>query len=458
MVRDQYSRRNLTLSKDEQKPKCGRCIKAKIECDGYRELTVIQYAGGRRKQKPTPAATAEEESRPTRSDFTCLSPWMNLKINPDELFTTYTSARLTRGFAAAHPSAVLIDRRLADECFLALSTSYFAHDHKEKHLVERGLKRYGAALSKLHATIAKPECLGSYDILEAVLLMALFETLISDKQDGGLAHALGMQRLLEIRGPETFQNPAERTMFQIARLTIAYASLVCRKPTILAQPEWKIVPWAKEPQSKSHYQYLVDVLIDCPTLLCMKDKALAIPRSDAQARAKRDFVAQACLRLEQLREWKQGWELIEAGSCSDVPALADTPLCYDSTTDTLVPAWKSRYIFTSTYHCQAIALYHSIRIHIHRMMRSQDDRADTINIATSQSETFESGIEICRCINYHLDMAQKGDPSFTLRFPLRMAWEGVQEQEPSVGAWLQAILQIIRTSTTNRWAVAGYLC
>ena len=389
-------------------------------------------------------------------NFNDLSPWKSLTIDLDEVFVVYTNTHLLNG-EGAHPSAMHVERKLADQCFLALATTYFAHDHHEKGLFERGLTRYGSALSNLHSALSDPRRHSSYEILESVILMTLFETLMSNKKDGWIAHSLGMQRLFELRGPETFQRNPERNMFEIARPTIIYASLVMRQRTILSQRRWKDVPWANDPKEKLLYHYVVDILADCPDLICIKDRALLLEDTEVRLKAMKVFITAARSKLDELRAWKATWDAKEPSCCMEISPTSDPPLCQNRNGEVPIKAWKTEYSFKSIYHCVTIAIYHSLRIHLHRMMKGHDAEADAITLQTAESETFTSGIEICRIVSYHMEMARKGEGSFAFMFPLRMAWEAVHEQEPNVGKWLQNILAEIATGPTGRWAVAGYL-
>ena len=67
------------------------------------------------------------------------------------------------------------DRTIAAECFLALSTTYFGIKHHEKAVTTRGLSRYGAALQTLHEALADENASRSFDVLEAVMIMAVIE-------------------------------------------------------------------------------------------------------------------------------------------------------------------------------------------------------------------------------------------------------------------------------------------
>ena len=170
----------------------------------------------------------------------------------------------------------------------------------------------------------------------------------------------------------------------------------------------------------------------------------------------RNFIVQAQAKVDELRAWKTTWDIKEPSCCMEVTPSSEPPLC-NSAGGLPIKAWKTEYSFKSVYHCVTIAMYHSIRIHLHRMMKGHDEEADAITAQTALAETFTSGIEICRLISYHLEMARRGEGSFAMMFPLRMAWEAVHEQEENVGKWLQNVLQDIATGPTGRWAVAGSL-
>lgn len=68
-----------------------------------------------------------------------------------------------------------IDRAITGECFLALSTTYFGIKHYETAVTTRGLTRYGAALHTVHGALADDVASRSFDVLEAVMIMAVIE-------------------------------------------------------------------------------------------------------------------------------------------------------------------------------------------------------------------------------------------------------------------------------------------
>ncbi|KAJ0374630.1 hypothetical protein COL26b_007097 [Colletotrichum chrysophilum] len=59
----------------------------------------------------------------------------------------------------------------------------FGLDNRQKPVVQRGLRKYGTALKALNNALGDPKGSRSFDVLEAVIVMALFEWAI-EKTDG----------------------------------------------------------------------------------------------------------------------------------------------------------------------------------------------------------------------------------------------------------------------------------
>lgn len=92
----------------------------------------------------------------------------------DEIYVTYTLTHLLRGVDEEDPSQG-VQRTLSDQCFMALATTYFGTQHQEKSVFEHGLQRYGKALKDVNMALGDPGRVIGYDLLESVVVMALFE-------------------------------------------------------------------------------------------------------------------------------------------------------------------------------------------------------------------------------------------------------------------------------------------
>jgi hypothetical protein len=166
---------------DETRPNCKRCIKAKLTCGDWPSLTVIQFDGHTRKQQQAPESI--EESPIAEENVLGLtlfsdppSPWSKIVISSDEIFVNYTWARLLKSSDQMDQTVVPgVDRTLSEQCFLALATSYFGNENREQAVMERGFQRYGSALKLLHEALGSASKSKTYDVLESIIVMSLFE-------------------------------------------------------------------------------------------------------------------------------------------------------------------------------------------------------------------------------------------------------------------------------------------
>jgi hypothetical protein len=95
---------------------------------------------------------------------------------PDDIFVQYTRSRLLRGVNATDPVVPpTVERVLVEKSFLALSTVFFGLDHHEKSVVNRGFRRYGNALGLVRQALGDQSRYQSFDLLESIIIMALFE-------------------------------------------------------------------------------------------------------------------------------------------------------------------------------------------------------------------------------------------------------------------------------------------
>lgn len=92
----------------------------------------------------------------------------------DEIYVSYTLTHLLRGVDEETPSQG-VQRTLSNQCFMALATTYFGTQHQEKSIFEHGLQRYGKALKNVNMALGDPGRVIGYDLLESVVVMALFE-------------------------------------------------------------------------------------------------------------------------------------------------------------------------------------------------------------------------------------------------------------------------------------------
>ncbi|CRG87048.1 hypothetical protein PISL3812_04062 [Talaromyces islandicus] len=419
-------------------------------------MTIIQF-DGRRRRKISPVSA--------NSLFNTHIPLFS-----DDIFVEYTKARLLQGPQVVNivlPSG--IDRSLFNKAFLALATTFFGVEHKEKGILSQGLLQYGDALSDVHKALGDPSRRNSYDLLESIAVMTLFEVpcfrfpsffLISDNEYGWLSHTEGLERLISLRGSESFKTYPNYIILQNYRPSIILSCILLRKHTILSKPEWKSIPWSLYPDAKTDMQFLVDILADCPGLFVQREEIeSSSPPSDRS-------VGYAKLRknisdvLDQLNQWEQNWEKNNTGYSYEVPSPVTTPILVDSWGRS-VPAWETVIEYESLYHANTVVVYHAtvilVQVLANQLVFSNATPLYSQNEGSFPDRTFAAGLAICRSVEYHLQSMRKGAGSFFLLFPLRMAYDAIGRTNPQIGVWLQSVLQQIQDGKTGRWGTAKYL-
>ncbi|EED14757.1 conserved hypothetical protein [Talaromyces stipitatus ATCC 10500] len=465
---------------DEQKPHCLRCIKAKLECSGYPDVTIIQFDGRRRRRTSTPTSrntlNSDRElsteivpravsSTPQIASTAGPSIEPRISLNYNDVFMEYTRSKLFRGLDSE--DLVLppnLDQGLVSKAFLALCTTFFGVEHKEQQLISRGFHQYGHALERVHGALGDPSRRASFDLLKSIAVMSLFEFLISDRQDGWLSHTVGLEKLYALRGPYSFKTLSELQLFENSRPSIIFSSLFLRRHTILSKPEWKVMPWITYPDKKTAMQRLVDLLADCPALFMEQDRiASESPGTPDQTGDLIELLRKVIRLLDDLLQWNEQWELENPDYCYDVPAPASTPLIasmYDG--DSYVPAWSTVLEYKSMYHANTVIVYNGTLVLLLNLaqsvmqMKSIPTMHQTPHII-DMKKIYNAGITICRSVEYHLQSMRQGAGSFFLLFPLRMAYVSVGRTEPTIGTWIQDVLKQIQDGKSGRWATAKYL-
>jgi hypothetical protein len=98
----------------------------------------------------------------------------NLPISYDDLFMEFTHLNLLPGTEKIDVVPG-VDRAITAQCFLALSCTYFGVKHQDKRITQRGLLRYSRALTTVNNALTKYDAVQSFDLLEAVTIMAMIE-------------------------------------------------------------------------------------------------------------------------------------------------------------------------------------------------------------------------------------------------------------------------------------------
>ncbi|KAH6647890.1 fungal-specific transcription factor domain-containing protein [Truncatella angustata] len=370
----------------------------------------------------------------------------------DDLFLAYMRHRLLHGRAQQTLYLKAPDKQLAAKCLLALSTTYFGAEHGDFDLVQRGQHQYNEALSDLNMALSNPSQCRTYDVLESVVVMTIFEFMASTSEHGWIHHACGLEKLMALQGPDSFKSLAALTILEQSQAIIILAALVLHRSTIFSKDEWKYAPWENHPDRRSDVQDLYDILADCAELQVAKDKAHADLMHGKNCDMHQTVIENVNSLLKQLSQWRCNW------TYEEVPVTKAAPNELNAKSD-IVPVWNTSYCFNSLHGANGHGLSNAILILLLRMQRETMAAADiTCPQASDMTKTiYDAGIAICRSVDYHLDHSRVGSGSLILQFPLRMAYEAVAVQSPSVARWIRDVLQDINVGSAGRWSSAKHL-
>lgn len=322
---------------------------------------------------------------------------------------------------------------LASQCLLSLSQVYFGLQQNASDFVKQGMMLYGRSLIQLNSGLSDSGLRKQDDTILSVMILFLYEMLVLNSTDGWVEHALGLGKLIHLRGSEAFDNPGRRTLFESNRFIIILASLVAARPTFLSNPEWKTLPWASQPGSKDDMHALLDILADLATL---KSQQLGGWNEWDRLSSEKTALSTA---IKELRKWRQQWELANVGDLKMVPNQKND--------DGIMP-----YIlnFPTLYKANAFSLYNATYIQAFRLVANAND--GHLN-AEHTRDLHRSAEEICLATHYQLHTSDPMSGPFLVLFPLQMAALALEDTQSSFKGWIARTLTSF-ASTKSGWGVA----
>lgn len=199
-------------------------------------------------------------------------------------------------------------------------------------------------------------------------MLEFFEFIAFSDASGWLKHAGGGRRLIELRGPEAFQNPEDRYLLEGNRVAIALECLIKRKRCFLSSPEWKSVSWEKEPGAKASMMILHDQLCNLPGLV--EDAELLRNSQAAGEEWEANYNELASRVMECLRSlyrWRAKLEEGNSNPCIDIPTSSAEP----------EPLFPALLYFSSLQLANEITVYNAILPLLLRLGTQIIDRTST---------------------------------------------------------------------------------
>lgn len=196
------------------------------------------------------------------------------------------------------------------QAILSFGIILFGAQHGQAHITDRGYAMHGVALKQLNRALSDSKCYTSDEVILSVAALAILECLEPTGPKNYLKHMIGLEKLLELRGPSSYCSPISPELYKSVRHMIIFASLRTGKASILARAEWKKVLRINCSDKEMQEQDLFDVLADCTVLIAERDNMLADWESDLERSTyQRDRIKQrALILLTHLCAWRKRWD------------------------------------------------------------------------------------------------------------------------------------------------------
>lgn len=202
-----------------------------------------------------------------------------------------------------------------------------------------------------------------------------------------------------------------------------------KRRCFLEHPDWKNIPWAKDPDSKTLNHYLHDILCDMPGLL---EDTLNLENSEIISQ---DYISRhealsrnILIQLRTLYEWRVTWQEENSNLCYEIPASGARGQ----------PIFHTVFHYSNLTSANGIAMYNAILLFLLRLGNrvigtsfdpsipalhlSNDTSYDPLLPPGSVQNPRDAALEICRSVDYHLLDSAGNAGAFFLLFPLRLAY------------------------------------
>lgn len=443
-----------------------------MECDGVKDITFIEA-------KIVKSTKTERRTLPPKErqieHVDCIEyqmvPPFSQRGNETEIYLCYTLKHLRGGpiDLALHESrsiglnstgALPANNQIFHQAVLSFATIFFGSRHRQTCITNNGYTMLGGTLRRLNQALSEVDCHAHDEIVLSVVTLALLESFVPTGPNHFLQHMLGLEKLIELRGPDAYRDPRSVQLLRGMRHMVLFASLRTRKPSILARPEWKKVLRATCSEKVAQEEDLFDVIADCTVLLSDRDSMLADVNSGSEkTQREQDKIARkALVLLDFLYSWKERWN----GDSANLYFTRTAPSILSSAQDSPpneAPFSLAKLEFLNDFATTTFMLYNTALICILQILTSLTSGAPESQIskhtaAHNAGNTFYSlqkqindehiaaervaALDICSCLPYLVRKSCLG--SRVVHLAVTTAWTALGGDRTVEGRWIRSFL------------------
>lgn len=378
--------------------------------------------------------------------------------------------------------ATISHGHIAHQAILSFAAIFFGAQHRQAQITRIGFALYGMVLQRLNEALSDPAYNTHDDLIHAVVTLGILEIFVSSGAGNHLKHMAGLERLFALRGPNLALSCDSAEMYRSLRLMITFAALRSKKPTILAQPEWKTQLRAHiDSPEELQKQELFDVLADCTVVISARGWILCSSgMSPEKSALELDKLKQdAMALLAQLYAWRKRWDSNEEHKATETP-LSPNELNKGQTDseDDLLP-FTTNLEYSNESLGIVVMLYDVSLIYVLQMLALLTSPPDSTYTSSAVTLPLDSSptkdenflhdpphfpnlwshpgpsaqplnpylsaqmvpiLDICRTITYHLSSPQRASSS-VLHWATATVWARVRGEESVIGRWVWKTLE-----------------
>ncbi|KAH9205544.1 hypothetical protein DL95DRAFT_439113 [Leptodontidium sp. 2 PMI_412] len=457
--------RKRRIKCDEAKPKCHRCEKSGYTCAGYERplnirIAVFSATTGASNVGKT-AVTLSPKNKDHSAEFsqTPVPVSLSLASFKSDICNAFLLENFVWRSYGHNWLRLAISGKispLALQASSALSQSNFGRFHRQQDIKIDGSIQYGKAVRSLIPELSSPRETAAGALIVPILILLIHESLLADPT-GSVSHVGGLIQLMMVCGPERFQQEPLRSAFETCRATLITIDIISKKRCFLDQENWRSVPWAMEPNSKSPQNYLADILATIPGML-QEDAALG--RHDG-SRGRSTLIGRVERQLVELFKWRWEWERLNQFSAWEEPVssnpfaipgqdrIFESIFCFSSfeqATEIMlynaVQMWLVGLLWRLAPSNSATIISSAAQITATRTGTLEDTNANPLLLPGMSFSVREPAIEICRVFEYQcLNMQHSRGPALFCLLPIGLAY-GALERESRYTEWIRSMLDL----------------
>ena len=323
-----------------------------------------------------------------------------------------------------------------------LTTSFFGRTHGQPGLEDDAMKLYGKALLELSRKISIQKDTFDFDTLAATSVLNMYELVVFTCKSGWIQHCGGTARLMEIIGPNAFNDDRHRAVFAMNRYYLINSALITRKKTFLERDEWWKILGSTDPDLIAINE-LQSIAAKLPGLM---EEALRLRaqhpdevESERSERTKESFLN----LLDKLMIWNVSWR--ELPHRLPKPAQGSDLQAFEG--DLENPLYPNLLTYSTLDHASTTCNWNAYMITTLKWLDFMDSPNKQEKHVTVPPVTPIPGIlphvhDICRSIDYHLLPQHLYQGSKYMLYSAHVVFHAMPAQS-RLSKWLHGVLDMV---------------